>query len=511
MREKDATKRRYFINKKTDMEKSQQIRNSLTYLIPSVLDNALPFLTLPIFTRILSPEDYGVLALALVYAVIATGLANLGLLNVYDRNFFQYRQDSLQSAKLFYSIIAFVGLNVLVIVAITSIFRLSLSKWIIHSPAFGHVLLIAFCSEATAALRQYYLFFFKNREDAVVYVRCYVLNGLLTFSLSIFFVAILKVGVVGILYGRFLGNSITLIILQGIIKKFLPLAFDFRYLTQSLKLSLPLTPRVFLGVISNQFDKFMIGLLSTVGGVGIYSIGQKVAYVLFVYMTSLQNVFQPQVYKRMFDENQVKKETIGGYLFPFLYISLFIGLLIVLFSEEAIRFLTPSAYHGAILISIILALYYGILFFAKINSVQLLFAKKTGLISFLAAFTLVLSVVIMVPFIQWWGAVGAAWGMLIVGIISGIVTFRIAQGYFRIDFPHRRVITVLAVFFLAAFTIIILFANKTPYVYRLLTKGVYLIIFFALGHYWRIVSRENIKLIKNILWLRNYQGEGEEV
>lgn len=75
--------------------KEQQIRNSFIYLVPVLVGNILPFVTLPIFTRILTKEDYGVLALVYLYAMFVSSLANFGMTLVYERNYFQYRNNPL--------------------------------------------------------------------------------------------------------------------------------------------------------------------------------------------------------------------------------------------------------------------------------------------------------------------------------------------------------------------------------------------------------------------------------
>ncbi len=43
-----------------------QIKNSFYYLSSVLLGNAISFLTLPFFTRALTPNDYGLLALTQV-------------------------------------------------------------------------------------------------------------------------------------------------------------------------------------------------------------------------------------------------------------------------------------------------------------------------------------------------------------------------------------------------------------------------------------------------------------
>ena len=90
-----------------DQDTQKQVRHSFAYALPVVISSALPFITYPIFTRILTPDDYGVLALCMVYALFASALANLGLTVAYNRDYFKYRQDRARSSQLLYSTLLF--------------------------------------------------------------------------------------------------------------------------------------------------------------------------------------------------------------------------------------------------------------------------------------------------------------------------------------------------------------------------------------------------------------------
>ena len=142
--------------------KEQQIRNGLIYLMPVIIGNVLPFITLPIFTRILTKEDYGVLALAQIYAIFVTGLANFGMTAAYDRNYFQYRSNHMETAKLLYSTLLFVLLNFLFLAGLTYLFKGALSKLIIGSITHGNILFFAFCGQFFFSVSYYYLTYFKN-------------------------------------------------------------------------------------------------------------------------------------------------------------------------------------------------------------------------------------------------------------------------------------------------------------------------------------------------------------
>ncbi|MCX5727088.1 MAG: oligosaccharide flippase family protein, partial [Candidatus Saganbacteria bacterium] len=409
--------------------KEQQIKNSFVYLVPVVLGNLLPLITLPIFTRILTKEDYGILALAQAYAIFVTGLANFGLTIGYERNYFEHKEPK-KVSELLYSTLAFVSISFIVCAFFTYIFKSSFSKWIIGSPDQGNILFWAFCSAGIMGLRNYYLIYFKNKENAKAFVWYTIDESILGVLFSLFLVVYLRIGVIGLIWGQLLASLIILSILSTKFVKLHKLAFNLEILKDSLKLSYPLTPRIFFGVIGSQFDKYMIGLMSTMGGVGVYSIGQKIANVVFTYMTAIQNVFSPQVYRRMFDLGEEGKAYVGRYLTPFCYVSIFLGLLISLFSEEIIYIVTPPSYHGATDIVIVLSMLYGSYFFGK--QPQRIFAKKTYMTSVLTMISIGLNIAINIPFIMKWGAIGAAWGTLLAGLISGAISFVVSQHYYEI-------------------------------------------------------------------------------
>ena len=283
--------------------------------------------------------------------------------------------------------------------------------------------------------------------------------------------------------------------------KIYPVRFNWGILKESLKLSYPLTPKIFLGVIGNQFDKYMIGLLATVGGVGIYSIGQKVAGVVFTFMGAIQNVYSPQVYKRMFNLGQKGGESVGRYMTPFAYISIAVALLISLFSEEVISLLTPEPYHGAIDIVIVLSMFYGSWFFGK--QPQLIYVKKTHISSLLSVVIIVLNVLINIPFIMKWGAIGAAWGTLLAGLISGVIAFVVSQHYYKIEWEYKKIFAIFFVFFASSILMILLRNLSVTYAIILIVKCVSVSCYIYLGVKLKVITKENYFIIRQMIAVKS--------
>jgi len=482
--------------------KKQQIKNSFIYLLPVITNTVLPIITLPIFTRILTKEDYGVLALVQIYAIFLNGLANFGLTSTYNRNYFQYHDDSKKTAQLLFSTLLFVILNFFAFALLSYHFKGALAKLIVGDAQHGNILFFAFCAQFLSSISSYYYAYFKNSEMAKDYVVYTIAGSLINVFLSLFMVSYLRTGVIGLIYSSLFTGTIIFGVMSYKFVTRLKFSFNKSILFESLKLSYPLTPIIFFGIINTQFDKYMIGLMATLGGVGIYSLAQKVATVTFLFMTSLQNVFSPQVYKKMFDLKEVGGLTIGKYLTPFLYVSTACALLVALFSEEIIYVLMPVSYHGATDIVIIFSMYYGILFFGKITPMQLMFKKKTHICTIFSIVSIGLNIALNIPFIMKWGALGAAWATFLAGLISGSIYFAVSQYYYEIKWEYKKVGLIYLILFASSISMVLLRNPDVEYTIRLMVKCTSITLYIYLGVLIRVITVENYNIVKNILPFR---------
>jgi len=478
------------------VDKSKQIKNTGLYLIPVLVSSALPLITMPVFTRLLTKEDYGAWALAQVYAVFVTGIGNFGLSIGYERSFFEHRQSA-RAAGLLYATLFFVLTTLSIIGLVTYFYRYQLAKLFIGSSDHGGLLFWSFCAMAIVTLKNYYLIYLKNTENAWAFIWYTIDETLLTLGFSLVFVAWLHVGIIGMVWGQLASSGLVIAILTFRFSATLPVCLNYQGLKDSLRISLPLTPRIFFGVIGSQFDKYMLGLLGTLGGAGVYNIAQKIANTSFIFMTAIQNVYSPQVYQRMFSSNSEDGRNIGRYLTPFLYISAFIGLVVALFAEEAISLLTPKDYHGAADSVTILSLLYVTYFFGK--QPQLIYAKKTIITSMLTILGIGLNIAINVPLIRRWGAIGAAFGTFLSGIIVGVVSFFVSQRCYRIDWEYYKIGFIFSILFGSAITIMVMRQSDVAYQVRLVTKMIGILLYVYLGVKIKILSMDNVKTFRGML------------
>ena len=467
--------------------------------MPVVVGNALPIITIPVFTRIFTPQDYGVLALANIYAAVVSGLANFGMSAAYDRNYYQYRDDRVKAAQLLYSILLFIILNFVFLAGITYVFRDTIANLVIGSESYGDFLFWATCAFFLTSSSWYFLTYFKNSESPKDYVAYSIVSSLIHFIVSLYLVAYLRIGIIGIVYAQLCSGVIVMGILSFRFMASLPFSLNKERFLEAFQIAYPLTPRILLGVAGTQSDNYIVGLLDSIGGAGIYSIGKKIANMVFTIMTAIENVFSPQMYGKMFDLKERGGTAVGRYLTPFAYISIFLALLMSHFSEEVIILLTPAAYHAAIDVISVLSMYYGSMFIGKITGPQLIYTKKTHITSLLTIINLAITVSFTILFILKWGVIGAAWAMLISGLLSIAISFVVAQSYYKINWEYGKVGAIFIVFFLSTILVISSRNLGIDYSLRLVIKLISLSIYAYIGVKIGVITTENIELMKNMI------------
>jgi len=475
----------------------QQVRHGFTYLLPVLVGNLAPIVTLPIFTRILRPADYGAWALATAYATFAAVFASLGLTSAYERNFFE-QSDVRSQAALLYTLLGFVVVAMFLVGAATWLFQATIARNVIGDAAFGSLVVWTYCAVAITNVKAYYLIYFKNAEDASAYVKYSIAETILGTLASLTLVAWFHLGILGVVWGQLAASSL---VTAALVVRFLrshPPRFDVGLLSGGLRMGVPLIPRLFVNVAGNQLDKYLIGLVSSVSSVGLFTIGQRIANFAFAYMTALENVFVPQVYKRMFALGDTGGTEIGRYLTPFAYVSAAISLLIALFAEEALFVLTAPEFRGAASIASLLAVSYGLMFFRK--QPQLLFRKATLTISAFSTIAVLINVAVSVPMIMAWGGLGAAAGALVAALLAGIAHYAISQRVYRIRYEAVPLAAVFGTLVLAGALAVALRELHVDYPVRLGAKLVCLAAYVWLGMQIGVITPGNLAMAKAAVW-----------
>jgi O-antigen/teichoic acid export membrane protein len=409
------------------------------YMAPVLMQSLLPVVTLPIFTRILTRQEYGAWGIATAIGAVVAGSATLGLHTAYERSYFaaadaRARGALLSTVLVFAAALQVAGLLIVLLLAPAIAARL------LGESRLAILLVLASAAAAVTSLKTYLMVTLRNEHRAREYLRYSVDELFLGVVFSFTAVVWLRLGPAGLIVGPLVAGLLVTTLLSIRILRRIPTGFDVPQLRDTLRVGLPLAPRILIGSVGNQLDKLVLGAVGSLAAVGVYAIGQRMAQFVFAFMTALQNVYQPKVYRMLFAG--APPDSIGRFLLPFGYASAALAVAAILFGREIVAAIAAPDYSLAGVVVSILAVYYGLMFFGK--QPQLVFARRTGIVSLLSILTILLNGGAVYTGAIWAGAVGAAGGLLAAGVLTGTIGFVVAMHYVPIWYPLRRTVVIFA-------------------------------------------------------------------
>ncbi|RHO57297.1 hypothetical protein DW091_13155 [Eubacterium sp. AM05-23] len=320
--------------------KNSFLTSSIIYVFGSFLTSGLAFITTPIFTRLLTPEDYGITSVFAAWLNIFVNFIGMQTLvsiapRYVHRNKTKFNEYI--SSILFLSTISFI-----VVLTISFIFK-ELLALLLNMTEFLVVVLVvqAFFSY----VQQFYNTYLIQTGQATQSLIISLSYSVVTIVLSLFLIYNMNTDRY---YGKILGNAIITCLL-GIILFIIIMLKGKKYISKEnwsycLPLALPSVINSLSCLILNQSDRIMSQKILGDYEAGIYSFAYNIALVLLTLWNATNNAWVPWYF-----ENTKKGNSIDINKFSKKYINIISVLccLIMLLIPEAMKVLGPESYWSA--------------------------------------------------------------------------------------------------------------------------------------------------------------------
>jgi O-antigen/teichoic acid export membrane protein len=376
------------------------------YTVTNFFTKGIAFLTLPIFTRLLSTEDYGTVSLYNSWVKILYVIISLDLFVSVGRGKVEYKEkyNDFASSILFLSILIFFSFFI-----ILYLFSNFLSNLLGVNKSIYYLMIFA----------SYFTFVFNFTLEKFRYQYKYKVTTLLTilYSIASVFLSIYFITDINNdnkYLGKILGQFIPLSVLAI---SFLILIFykgrDFiniKYWKFALLLSIPMIPHNIAAIINSQFDRIVIERYVGISETGIYSFVYNLSMVVTVLLNSLNSAWNPWFFEKMNESEFKNIKEKASYLRN---IFLIFYSLILFLVPEIIRLMADEKYwSGLSLVPIIfLGLFFQFLYIFEVN-VEIFF-KKTSLISLGTILSAAINVGLNFWLVPKFGYIAAAYTTLI--------------------------------------------------------------------------------------------------
>lgn len=380
-------------------KKKSFVKAGALYTVGNILVRGLGFLSIPIFTRLMLPEDYGVYNVFMSYASVVTIIVNAAF-HTNLKNFkFDFPDDfEKYSATCFF--LSYLGSAI--------IFLLSCGFTLFNLVNISYFLITFIALESLAqSCVTYYVSYLSLKVKTTSYLIISLFYSVGSILLSVYLIksGFLETAAKNRILGVVIPNLLVALYITNVFKKNVNFAKLKEYLKYGLKISLPLLPHAFAQIILSQFDRMMISEMDSFSAAGIYSFAFNVSSILLIVASSCDTAWEPWFFEKMTAENygEIKR---NSKVYSVFFLMLAVGLVFV--SPEIATLLAPEEYAESIYSAIPLIGSAFFLFMYYLPSGIEYFLKKTAYISIGTVSAAVLNIVLNYFTIKFYGYKAAA-------------------------------------------------------------------------------------------------------
>lgn len=458
---------------------TKALKSGFWYIIANFVVRGMTLITTPIFTRLLTQEQYGDYSNFLSWTNIAIIIVTMRMESTlisakydYKDNFYQYNL----------SLIALNLVTTSVSIVITNIFSGFFSDFLEMKRLYVNLMLIYCFFYAVINIFQMserYLFRYKSSVFVAVLV------AITTTTVSIVLVYNMQDRLTGRVLGGVLptvaiGSMILLLYIRN------GKSINVEAWKYALKICIPYIPHLLSLQVLNSVDRIMITKICGAGDNALYSVGYSCGHMVTLLMTSMNNAFAPWLGDRLIekDYNQIRK--VSKY-YMMLFCVLAIGMMLL--APEILMVMGGKSYLEAIYVipPVAMGCVAQFIYTLFVNVEQ--FKKKTVGMAFASVAAALLNYILNAIFIPKFGYIAAAYttlvGYLFLLAIHMILVKRI--GYSQ-TYSYSFVITFVFVMIAIMIGINVLYVNL---ILRYMVMGILFIITV-------LVLYINRKLVKSI-------------
>ncbi len=471
--------------------------------IMTLLVSLSDLILLPLLTKTLGAQGYGIWAQVRATIHLAVPLAGLGLPFAMVR-FLAAKKDKKEIQEGFYSIVSIVVFNNLIISSVLIIFPDPIANHFFDG-ASQIVRLTGFIILAFA-LNGVYMAFFRTFRRIKAYavfniVRAYAEIGLVAY------LVLNGHGILGAVWSLLIIRATVFLVLFFFVRARIGIKRpNFSRMKEYLRFGVPTIAGNVAGWVVALSDRYVIGYFLGAASVGIYAAGYMIGSAATLFTGVLAFVL-PAALSQLYDEDRIDEVKTHlkyslKYSLAFL-IPLVFGAAVL--AEPVLRlFSTPEIASQGYLIIPIVALGFLLISAADVIGKPLILAKKTRIIAILwiiaAAVNLGLNILI-IPLI---GILGAAITTLVAYLLATLITVYYSSKELKFDIDWRFIAKSLVAS--AIMSLIVWWIAQSGNVATILTVVIGVVIYAAILLLLKGFTKEEIRFFREIIRMRSKEN-----
>lgn len=411
------------------------LKDSMTYGVPAIVTNGISLVTIPLYTRVLAPRDYGMLDILLVAAAFVNVIVTVEINQGFGR--LQADASSDEEKRVYASTTIWFTLAMYSLFLCAALaFASPLSILLLGSDQWSSTIQIA--SGAMASSGTYIML--QNQLRWRLQARHYALASMLftvtATGIAVFLVVARHWGISGIFAGQICGALLSGTVAWYYGRSAYALLFSWKACISMIRFSFPLVFSSINVFIALYIDRIAIQKFLTLSDVGLYGLGYRLASVVSLLVAGFNSALSPIIFSAYRDAST--PADIEKMLRVFLSLTLPVVVAVSVFAQEALWLLTTPQYYPAWVVIPLIASAL-LLSSLYIFSPGMDIAKKTRLITFINIAVAALNVILNFLLIPLLGIQGAALATLASAAFMFACYIHFGRKYYPIPYGWRSI------------------------------------------------------------------------
>jgi O-antigen/teichoic acid export membrane protein len=320
-------------------------KHTLVFGIGGGLQQAASYLLLPVYTRHLTPADYGVLNLLLVAGSLLSSISAAPVGAALFRSYYDYEAEQGRSLVVSTALFLVLGISgVLLLIGI--LFSRPLSVLLTGDPQYATLAVLVLLTSTLTSVKVVTLAVFRAQKWAGRYVIVSAGSLLVSLGLTIYLVVFRHLYIAGVVLGSLAGTIVSASISLWLIRHHIRLSISRLEVHKMLRYGLPLVPENLAGFGFNSADRLVIQAFLGPSAVGLYALGRRFGQIVRLLVIQPYSLAEAPAILSAERDPQAK----GFYarlLTYYLLVTAFVSVAISLLAEDVLRIISDQAYWGA--------------------------------------------------------------------------------------------------------------------------------------------------------------------
>ncbi|HCM14855.1 MAG TPA: hypothetical protein DHW79_02710 [Candidatus Cloacimonas sp.] len=449
------------------------------YGVLPVFTKFASFLLVPIYVRVFSSAEFGIVELIASSVNFVIYAMNLEFYGAVGRFFFE--RDDLQgkrnlvSSGLMMTIVASI-----VVFVVGMSMRQQIGDVLFRSQQYSSEIAVGLVWAVFAAISTYLSVLPRYLKKAKLYVAYNAISLLTKLVSTIVFVVVFKLGVMGAVLGNLTGAITSTILYTSVSSLYLRPNFTKSDFFEIVRFSLPLAPGILALGIYQPVMRAVLSRVYSLSDLGLFSFALKMVSIMVIVESSIKLSWKPMLYENL------HKANFGNEYFR---ISKFVGrvllgtgVIVAVFTPEFVRLIGTAEYYDS-------AKLVGLLLMGNIvQSLSMLrgfgfeVTKKTHWLSWISMFSSIIGVLFLYFIAPSLGFIGIGVAFMLPSVLAYIIKFSYtnkvikSKNKYCVEFAFWALLVVASLLILlgaslmlrsAILVILLLIVKPWDYVHRL--------------------------------------------